>query len=61
MAATLANDIFKCIFVNENIWISIDILLKFVPKHQINNIPALFQIMAWRQPGDRPLLETMLA
>ena len=43
--------IFKCIFLNEDVWISIKISLKFVPKGPINNIPALVQIMAWRQPG----------
>ena len=36
MADILADDIFKCIFVNENIWISIKIWLKFVPKGRIN-------------------------
>ena len=39
-----ADDIFKCIFVNENVWISINISLKFVPRHAgvpINNIPTL--------------------
>ena len=55
-----ANDLFKCIFVNENAWISLKISLKFVPKVQINNIPALVQIMAWRRPGDKPLFETMM-
>ena len=35
------DDIFKCIFVNENAWISITILLTFVPKGPINNIPTL--------------------
>ena len=25
------DDIFKCIFVNENVWIAIEISLKFVP------------------------------
>ena len=35
-----AEDSFKYIFVNENVWISIDISLHFVPKGQINNIPA---------------------
>ena len=35
------DDIFKCIFLNENVLISIKISLKFVPKGQINNIPAL--------------------
>ena len=53
------DDIFKCIFLNENIWISIKIPLKFVPKGPINNIPALFRIMVWRRPGDKPLSETM--
>ena len=55
-----ADDIFKCIFLNKNVWIPIKISLKFVPKGPINNIPALVQIMAWRSPGDRPLSETML-
>ena len=55
-----ADDIFKCIFLNENIWISIKISLKFVPKGPINNIPALVQIMAWRRPGDKPLSEAMM-
>ena len=36
-----ADDIFKCIFLNENVWIPIEISLKFVPKGPINNIPAL--------------------
>ena len=31
------DDIFKYIFLNESLWIS----LKFVPKVRINNIPAL--------------------
>ena len=41
-----ADAIFKRIFFNENVWISIEISLKFVPKGPINKIPALFQIMA---------------
>ena len=36
-----ADAIFKCIFLNENIWIPIKISLKFVPKGPIKNIPAL--------------------
>ena len=55
-----ADEMFKCIFVNENVWIPIEISLKFVPKGSINNNPALFQIMAWRRPGDKPLSETMM-
>ena len=35
------NDIFKCVSLYENVWISIKISLKFVPKVPINNIPAL--------------------
>ena len=56
-----ADDIFKCIFLNENVLISIKISLKFVPKGQINNIPALVNIMAWRHPGDKPLSEPMMS
>ena len=55
-----ADDTFKCIFINENVRISINISLKFVPKGLINNIPALVQIMAWRRPGDKPLSEPMM-
>ena len=55
-----ADDIFKCIFLNENIWIPIKISLKFVPKGSINYIPALVQIMTWRRPGDKPLSEPMM-
>ena len=51
------DDIFKCIFLNGNVWIPIEISLKLVPKGPINNIPALVQIMAWRRPGDKPLSE----
>ena len=55
-----ADDIFTCIFLNENAWIPIIISLKFVPKGPINNIPALVLIMAWRRPGDKPLSEPMM-
>ena len=46
----------------ECIWIliSIKILLKFVPMLPVNNIPALVRIMAWRQPGDKPLSKPMM-
>ena len=54
------DDIFKWIFLNEIIWISIKISLKFVPSGPINNIPALVQIMAWRRLGDKPLSEPMM-
>ena len=54
------DDIFNCIFLNENVRISIIISLKFVSRCPINNIPALVQIMAWHRPGDKPLSEPML-
>ena len=55
-----ADDTFKRIFLNEKVRISIKISLRFVHKGQINNIPALVQIMAWRRPGDKPLSEPMM-
>ena len=61
MAAILADDIFKCIFLNENYRIAIRISLKFVPKNLMDNNPALVQIMAWHQTDDKPLPEVMLA
>ena len=33
-----ADDIFKCVFLNENIWIAINISLKFIPDGPINSI-----------------------
>ena len=54
------DDIFKHIFLNENVWISLKISLKFVPKGPINSILALVQIMSWRRPGDKPLSEPMM-
>ena len=55
-----ADDIFKCIFLNENASIAIKISLKFVPKGPITNISALVQIMAWRRPDDKTLFEPMM-
>ena len=46
------DDIFKYIFLNEDVGISLKISLKFIPKVRINNIPAPVQIMAWRRSGD---------
>ena len=60
MDAILADNIFKRIFVNENIGTSIQISLKFVPKSLIDNMSALVQVMAWRQIGDKPLPEAMM-
>ena len=54
------DDIFKCIFLDGNVWISIKISLKFVIGRPNNNFPALVQIMAWRRPGHKPLSELMM-
>ena len=51
------DDIFKCFFLNETIWIMNNISMMFVPKGPINNIPSLAQIMAWCRPGGKPLIE----
>ena len=53
-------DIFKYPVLNEDVYISIKISLKFVPKGPINNIPPLVQIMAWCRPGDRALSESVI-
>ena len=59
MAAILADDIFKCIFLYENLGISIKISLKFIPISPIDNKLASVQEMAWRRTGDKPLAEPM--
>ena len=56
----LAVDIFRCMFVNEEICILIKTSLKFVPRAPINNISALAQIMAWRRPGGKPSSEPIV-
>ena len=60
MAAILADDKFKCIFMNENYRIPLWISLKFVPKSPIDNTPTLVQVMAWRRKGDKPLPDAMI-
>ena len=54
------DDIFKCIFMNENVWILIKISLTFVPEGPHYNIPSLVQIMAWRHPGNKQLSEAVM-
>ena len=60
MAAILTDNIFKCIFLNENDRILIQISLKFVPRSPIYNKPVLIQAMAWCWTGNKPLHEPML-
>ena len=54
------DNIFKWIFLSENVWSLIKVLLKFDPKGPSNNIPAMVQIMAWRLVGAKPLSESMI-
>ena len=54
-----ADDIFECVFKNENVWILLS--LKFAPRFPMYNIPALVLIVAWRRQGDKPLSEPMVA
>ena len=61
MAAILADDICKCIFLNEKDKIPIQISLKLVPRGPIDNKPALVQVMVWRRAGDKPLPKPMMA
>ena len=44
-----ADDIFKCIFMNEKFGILIPISLKFVSKGPIDNKSSLVQVMGWRR------------
>ena len=55
-----ADDIFKCNFLNESVWIPIKSSLKFVPQGPVKNIPALVQITFWCWTGERPLSEPMM-
>ena len=56
--ATISQTTFSMqIFLNENVGISIKISLKSVPKSPIVSIAALVQVMAWRWPGGKPLLD----
>ena len=60
MAAILADDIFKWIFLNENDRILIHISLKFVPRSPVDSKSALVQVMAWCRIGNKPLPESMM-
>ena len=47
-------------FSDENVRISVNISLNYVPYGPIDYKSALVQIMAWRRPGDKPLSEPMM-
>ena len=59
MAAILADNNFKCIFLNENDRIQIQLSLKF-HRSTIHNKPALVQVMACRLFGAKPSPESIL-
>ena len=56
-----ADIIFKCIFVNENVWILNRISLKFVPEGLIDNTSALVHVMAWCRTDCKSLSQPMIA
>ena len=60
MGAILADANFKCIFLYEYDRIPIQISLRFAFRSSMDNKPALVQVMAWHQIGDKPLSEPML-
>ena len=61
MAAIFKTTLFKCIFLNENAWISIKILLKFVPRGPLLQycstgldnglVPSRGQAIIWTNDG----------
>ena len=61
MAATFADDIFKCIFLNKKFCILIQISVKFIARGPIGSKSALVQVMAWRRTGYKPLSEPIMA
>ena len=54
------DDIFKCIFFKEDVWILMRISPNFVSTGAFNIIPALVQRVAWHRPGDKPISESMI-
>ena len=55
-----ADDIFKCIFLNEKFSVLPWISLKFVSKNVVDDMAVLIQVMAWCLFSTKPLPEPML-
>ena len=58
-----ADNIFNCIFLNENVWFSTQISLNLVPEGPICNKSALVQVMAslaWNQAAHKSLSKPLL-
>ena len=60
MAAILAHNNFKYIFLNENIRILIRISSKLVSRSPIDNMTVLVQVMAWCRTGNKPMLTLVI-
>ena len=52
-ANNMAADIFRCIFLNKDNRIPIQISIKLIAKSPINYKPVFVQVMAWRRTGDK--------
>ena len=55
-----ADNIFKCVSMNENLWVLDKFSLKYIPWGLVDNMAALVQIIAWHQSGDRQLSAVMM-
>ena len=60
MAATLADNTFKCISLNEKFWILHKFSQEYVTWGLIDSMAAWVQVMAWCRTGDKSLSEPML-
>ena len=54
------DNIYKCIFLNETLWILIKISLKFLPYGPVDKKSTLVQVMAWCWTGNKPLPQPVL-
>ena len=61
VAAIFADDIFMCIFLSENFWISNKISLKYVPCGLVDNKLSLVRMMGCHRTGNKPLSEPTVA
>ena len=55
-----ADDIFKCILLNENYYILIQFLLKFISQGPIDKKSSLAEVTAWRLISAKPLPKPMM-
>ena len=55
------DEIFKSVFIKENVWILVKIWIKFVLRDSVNSIPSLLQIMPRHWRGDKALSEPLVS